>query len=468
MKYNNLKFSSLLTVLLVCLSFSISAQPTADAGKALFKANCAQCHAKNMKTDATGPALGGAQERWGDDEALYSWIRNSGAMIASGHPRAVELWNTWKPANMTAYPNLTDDEIGSLIMYINGMYEGTYGVVAGAAVAADTGAGNEKESNGWLYAVLLGVLGLLAIILTRIINNLDVLAAAKDGREIQKKSLFESLTSKGIVSTLIFGLVIFAGYTTVNNAVSLGRQQGYQPDQPIKFSHATHAGIHKIECQYCHDGARRSKHSVIPAANTCMNCHKAIKVGSNYGTAELTKIYASVGYDPTTNKYLEDYENIPEEEYKAIYTKWIGDEYIKANDLTALDSEAEREVEAQWTALKKSLTNEQKKKVQGPIEWIRIHNLPDHVYFNHAQHVTVGKVECQTCHGAVEEMEVVAQHSPLSMGWCINCHRQTGVQFNDNEYYASYADYHEELKSGARDKVTVADIGGLECQKCHY
>jgi len=163
-----------------------------------------------------------------------------------------------------------------------------------------------------------------------------------------------------------------------------------------------------------------------------------------------------------------NYENIPEEEYKAIYTKWIGDEYIKANDLTALDSEAEREVEAQWTALKKSLTNEQKKKVQGPIEWIRIHNLPDHVYFNHAQHVTVGKVECQTCHGAVEEMEVVAQHSPLSMGWCINCHRQTGVQFNDNEYYASYADYHEELKSGARDKVTVADIGGLECQKCHY
>jgi hypothetical protein len=118
--------------------------------------------------------------------------------------------------------------------------------------------------------------------------------------------------------------------------------------------------------------------------------------------------------------------------------------------------------------LVKSLTNDQKKKVQGPIEWVRVHNLPDHAYFNHAQHVTVGKVECQTCHGEVEKMEVLAQASPLSMGWCINCHRQTEVKFTDNPYYANYVQYHEEMAAGKRSKVTVADIGGLECQKCHY
>ena len=467
MKYNHLKFNSLLAFLLVLFSFSSQAQVTADAGKTLFKNYCAQCHSKNMKTAATGPALGGAQERWGDDEALYAWIRNSQASIAAGQPRAVELWNEYKPTVMTAYPDLTDDEIGSLMAFINETYAGTYGAAANAVAATD-GGNKEKKSNTWLYALLLGVLGFLALVLTRIINNLDVLAAAKDGRDVQRKTIWETLTSKGIVSLLIFGLVIFAGYTTVNNAVSLGRSQGYEPDQPIKFSHETHAGLHKIECQYCHDGARRSKSSVIPAANTCMNCHKAIKVGSKYGTAELTKIFASIGYDPTANKYLENYEDIPDEEYKEIYTKWIADQYVAENELTEIDVEGKTEVIKQWDEIVSSLTNEVKKTVQGPIEWVRIHNLPDHVYFNHAQHVTVGQVECQTCHGQIQEMEKVVQHSPLSMGWCINCHRQTGVKFNDNEYYASYEDYHEELKAGTREKVTVADIGGLECQKCHY
>jgi hypothetical protein len=133
-----------------------------------------------------------------------------------------------------------------------------------------------------------------------------------------------------------------------------------------------------------------------------------------------------------------------------------------------MDRAGEELIEEQWQGIKSSLTNENKKQIQGPIEWVRIHNLPDHVYFNHAQHVSVGEVECQQCHGKVEEMEVVGQYAPLSMGWCINCHRETEVKFADNEYYASYAKYHEELARGDRDKVTVEDIGGLECQKCHY
>jgi hypothetical protein len=107
-------------------------------------------------------------------------------------------------------------------------------------------------------------------------------------------------------------------------------------------------------------------------------------------------------------------------------------------------------------------------KVQGPIEWVRIHNLPDHAYFNHAQHVTVGKVACQNCHGPVQTMDEVHQFSPLSMGWCINCHRKTEVKFADNPYYQSYERMHKQMAKGERDKVTVEEIGGLECQKCHY
>jgi len=316
--------------------------------------------------------------------------------------------------------------------------------------------------------LLFGILGALALILLRVIGNLDQLNAEKEGRPYKRKSLLESITSSGLVSILIFALVILAGYTTVNNAINLGRQQNYEPDQPIAFSHATHAGIHKIECQYCHDGARRSKHAVIPATNTCMNCHAAIKVGSQHGTAELSKIYASAGWNPNTGKYIEGYEEMSQEEIKEIFSKWITDNYKDEKEVDKLDENDMEVIEGQWNNIVTSLTNEQKKAVQGPIEWTRVHNLPDHVYFNHAQHVTAGKIECQTCHGAVEEMEVLKQDAPLSMGWCINCHRQTEVQFADNDYYKDYAKYHEEIQSGERDKVTVADIGGLECQKCHY
>jgi hypothetical protein len=321
-----------------------------------------------------------------------------------------------------------------------------------------------------LYYVLAIALAFLAIVLTRIISNLNVIAAKKDNPDavVEKKSLVQTLTSKGLISFLVFALVVIGGYMTVNTAINLGRQQGYAPDQPIKFSHETHAGINGIDCQYCHDGARRSKHSVIPAANTCMNCHSAIKVGSEYGTAELSKIYASVGFNPSTGTYISNYENMPEDSIQMIFKDWIATNYVVENDLSELDSEGQGVVNRQWKEIKESLTTEVKSEIYGPIPWVRIHNLPDHVYFNHAQHVTVGKIECQQCHGEVEAMKVLQQYSPLSMGWCINCHRQTEVKFQDNEYYQAYERYHDELNSGERAKVTVEDIGGLECQKCHY
>jgi len=199
-----------------------------------------------------------------------------------------------------------------------------------------------------------------------------------------------------------------------------------------------------------------------------MNCHVAVKVGSTYGTQELTKIYASVGWDPSTDSYIENYEELSRSDIERIYKKWIADTYVK--DKGSLDVKGEKLIEDQWEGIVESLTDPAvgDNKVAGPIEWVRIHALPDHVYFNHAQHVTVGKQECQTCHGPVEEMAVLEQYSPLSMGWCINCHRETEVQFVDNEYYDTYKLYHEELATGEREKVTVEDIGGLECQKCHY
>jgi len=468
MKSNHLRRFGFLLVFAFGILFAAQAQVSADAGKTLFKNYCASCHAKDMKSAATGPALAGAQERWADDEALYEWIRNSQAMIASGHPRAVELWNQYKPTVMTAFPDLTDDEIGSLLAFINGTADGSLGPkkeVGGDITASST---VSKSSSNWLYYLLFAGLAVLAFVLARIINSLNKIEALKEGKKYHDKTVMETIFSKGFVSFLVFALVIIGVYFLATNAMHLGRQQGYQPDQPIKFSHATHAGVNKIDCQYCHDGARRSKHSVIPSASTCMNCHRAIKKGSKYGTAEITKIYASIGYNPITNTYIQNYENYPQDSIKGLYTEWISQNYVEDNELAAIDAEGQLFVDNQWSDIVASLTNNVKKQVQGPIEWTRIHNLPDHVYFNHSQHVTVGKLECQTCHGKVEEMEVVEQASPLSMGWCINCHRQTAVQFANNPYYDSYQAFHDEMKAGQIEKVTVADIGGLECQKCHY
>jgi hypothetical protein len=190
-----------------------------------------------------------------------------------------------------------------------------------------------------------------------------------------------------------------------------------------------------------------------------MKCHLAIKTGTLYGTREIAKVFVSIGFNPVTNQYIENYDKMSNEDIKKIFIEWIKAE--NKNDAQI--------AEEQWTNIMTSLTSDIKPNVSGPIPWTRIHNLPDHVYFNHAQHFTVGKIQCQSCHGPIQEMEVVKQFAPLSMGWCVNCHRQTDVKFTENKYYDQYfAKYHEEMKNGTRTGVKVMDIGGLECQKCHY
>lgn len=461
MLHKRLNINLFLLLAFIFLGFNSQAEPTIAEGKSLFKANCASCHAKDMKSKLTGPALGGVEERWAeyDKQDLYDWVRNSQKMIDAGHPRATSLWNEWKPTVMNNFPNLTDEQIDGILLYVNDAYT----KVPDAAVTGVTDGGGSPQggTSTWFYVGLLAMLGMLALILARIISNLSHMADENEGKASGRRpTIVEQLLNPKVIAFVLFALILIGGYTTVNNAIDLGRQRGYEPAQPIKFSHATHAGTQKIDCQYCHDGARRSKHSVIPATNTCMNCHTAVKVGSKYGTGELTKIYASSGWDPIAGVYFDD--NVSAEDKEIVYKKWIADNYKEAKGDDLSEKALKAEIKSQWEGIQGHIGN--------PIEWTKIHNLPDHVYFNHAQHVSVGKVECQTCHGPVEEMEVLQQYAPLSMGWCVNCHRETEVQFADNPYYDSYEAYHTELKDpkSGRTGVTVEDIGGLECQKCHY
>ncbi len=415
---------SIFALAIALLAFNTYAVAAPD-GKAIFQSNCASCH--NPLKDATGPALKGVDARVPSKEWLHNWVHNSSAVIASGDKYANDLYNKWGKTAMTAFPQLSVEEIDAVITYVNSVQPPTTAKATDAATSGDNG--QQKDGNGWLYTVITLILLALAAILWRVNTGLRGVANAKDGVDTPVEiPLYRNKVFIAMACILVF---ILAGYWIVNGAINMGRQQNYQPEQPIFYSHKVHAGINQINCLYCHAGAEKSRQAMVPSPNICMNCHKQINEYTGEaehplytaegkkvnGTEEIQKLYKYAGWDPNKKEYIRD-EN--------------GN--IKAT----------------------------------PIKWTKIHNLPDHVYFNHSQHVKVGKVACQRCHGGIQDMDEVYQFAPLSMGWCINCHRQTQVQFADNNYYSIYEKYHEEIKSGKRSGVTVEDIGGTECQKCHY
>jgi mono/diheme cytochrome c family protein len=378
------------------------------AGDALFKGNCAQCHAVNDKV--VGPALRDVTKRrpisW-----LIPWVKNSSKVVASGDAYAVKLFNEYQKQQMPSFA-LSDKEITSIIAYVDAESAkggpttpgqptaGNDKTTAGADGAAD--AGGAAKYVDILLIVLVVVLIVLVVTLV-IIGNLmrDVLRGRKDldGRDIEVleqrfdwSKLYRSPVLRGIVGT-VFVLVLL--YEGVQQVMAVGLTQGYQPTQPIAFSHKLHAGEHQINCAYCHTSVYKSKSANIPSANICMNCHSQIKTES----PEIKKIYRAI---------------------------------------------------------------ERKQ----PVQWVRIHNLPDLAYFNHSQHTQVGGLECQTCHGPIEKMDVVYQYSALTMGWCINCHRETPLNTKGNGYYDALVKLHDSKNAGA--PFTVSSNGGTECSKCHY
>ena len=410
---------SILALFAVLTVFSGLSKASAQDGKALFQANCASCH--NPIKDATGPALKGMTERSPGVEWLHKWIKNSQGLVQSGDKYANEVFNKWNKIPMTSFPNLTDAEIDAIIKYVEEFQ------APGAGGAAATAAVPEKEADHtWIYVTVTAILAILALVLARV--NRGLRKVANDEKSIPNKKDVPFWRNKVFIAIVGILLFILAGYWIVNGAIEMGRQQNYMPKQPIFYSHKVHAGINQINCQYCHAGVTDSRQAMIPSTNVCMNCHKQISeyTGEQLfdhegnkvdGTAQIQELYKYAGWDPGKKDYIRDEKG-----------------NIKAT----------------------------------PIKWTKIHNLADYVYFNHSQHVNVGKVQCQTCHGPIQEMDEVKQFESLSMGWCVNCHRETKVDFKNNNYYSIFEKYHQEIKEGKRDGVTEAEVGGLECQKCHY
>jgi len=387
--------------------------------------NCASCH--NPLKDATGPALQNIDKSFPDKEWGYKWVHNSSALVAAGDPTAVAIFTKFNKTQMTAFPQLSNEDIDAILKYVD-EFKAPTPIDGGKKVDGEAPA----ESNGWLYTVITLSLLVLVVILWRSNQGLKRIANEKEGIANEKEiPLYRSKLVIAVVAVLLF---IMAGYWLVNGAVNEGRQQNYQPLQPIFYSHKVHAGINQINCLYCHAGAEKSRQAMIPSSNVCMNCHKQI---NSYSGGE--------GADAHILKTAEGKVINGTEQIQMLY-KYAG-----------------------WDPAKKDYIRDEKGNIKAtPIQWVKIHNLPDHVYFNHSQHVKVGQIQCQRCHGSIQEMDEVYQFAPLSMGWCINCHRQTDVKFTDNNYYSIFERYHEELKSGKRTGVTEAELGGTECQKCHY
>jgi mono/diheme cytochrome c family protein len=405
-------------VLFFLIAFSVNTR--AQDGKAIFQAKCAACHA--IDKNLTGPALKGVEERWPAKADLYNWVRNSAALIKAGHPRAVAVYAEYNKIQMPAFPELKDADIDAILVYINTAAAAKAAPAAGPATdGASPASLNAENDNSLVFGILTLILAVIALILLQVNSNLKKLSDEREGHGIEEAVPF--YRNKAYIALAAIVLFMVGGFYVFQGARNLGRSQNYQPVQPIYYSHTVHAGVNQISCLYCHNGAMQGKHANIPSVNVCMNCHMGINEyvkgpklfredGSQVdGTAEIEKLYAYAGWDPAKKQY----------------------------------------------------SGEGK-----PIEWIRIHNLPDHVYFNHAQHVTVGKQNCQTCHGEIQKMGEVKQFADLSMGWCINCHRESKVQFTDNKFYSIYEKFHEDLKNKKIDSVTVEKIGGTECMKCHY
>jgi mono/diheme cytochrome c family protein len=425
----------ILALFLVAFTANVKAQPDAVAGQALFESKCLSCHAIDEKV--VGPALRDVHEKR-TEEWLVKWIRNNEALIKSGDKDAIAIFNDFGGLAMNNFESLSEDDVKNIIEYIATAPVPVIEVLSTLPTGGEVAQHSFYNSTVFWFLIILALLLLGVTLILKKVRDSMKTSLLETQPESVRQTLFNDrikpIVKKVNPTIVILGVLVLLAmgvlgpYFYKYGMDEVGVQKGYAPAQPIEYSHKLHAGDLGIDCKYCHVGAEKGKNATIPSLNTCMNCHKGVQAKKpEYGgkiSPEIQKIYDALDYDASRK---------------------VGEEYGP------------------------NPTN---------IKWVRIHNLPDLAYFNHSQHVKVGGIECQKCHGPVEKMEVVQQWNTLQMGWCIDCHRETGIDAENNDYYEKIhaiakkdiAEYGEESKYWKDGKpfITEAMNGGLECSKCHY
>jgi len=425
----------------------------AAKGEAVFKANCASCHSIDGSIVAA-PSLQGVADRWaGKDALIVKWIQNPNGALATGDAYVKGMVAKYQAQfGMMAAQGVSEAEIKDILAYVKAgptTAVGSTATVNKCLTLDEIKAAKEdgEEGGSFVWFIIVGlILAIVAVSASNISRSLKTALNERQGLPAPAEvTLAKSIRSwiwdnKKFVTVLGFFLVCYFVAVGYKSLMKIGVYDGYTPEQPIWFSHAIHNCQNEIDCQYCHSSAAKSKHAGIPSVNVCMNCHKGIKKGAVYGTKEINKIYEAIGFDPDSAKYIENYE-------------------------------------------------------QKPIQWNKVHNLPDHVYFSHQQHVTVGKIDCKQCHGPVNQYtvghvatseEINAQEDveglikldkpTLTMGWCLECHNKAGIDKASSAYYEEMHKRYEASELGQRtlreimedSTSTVREFGGWECGKCHY
>ena len=421
MKARFLKRIRLWSCAIILSTFSLANAQDAGKGYELFEANCTACHQIDGKL--IGPELRNVEKRVQEQaglgkEWLHAWIKDNKALRASGDAYANKIFAEYNNTEMLAFPNLSDGDIDNILAYTadpdggkKAFDDAKAAKKKEAAAAKAAAAGNGGGAGTGVIAVGFVVLAALLLWILVRVNALVKATATDDLDSKEEKAAFSFANFfqkyQKVGGVLIAVLAFFALYNVYWGLMGIGVDKGYEPEQPIYFSHKVHAGVQGIDCQYCHSSAKYGKVSGIPSPNVCMNCHKTIKeykgdyfeeelitsgkfadeeAVKNFYTGEIQKMYKAIGWNPETNKY---------------------------------DGP------------------------QKPIEWVRIHNMPDFVFFSHAQHVVAGEKAikkaikdgtipnakelnigsgdqvCFACHGRVDEMNEVKMANDFTMGWCI-------------------------------------------------
>jgi mono/diheme cytochrome c family protein len=400
----------LLIVFVLALSFTshaqeISSEPAAiSAGESLFNANCKACHRVNQKL--VGPPLAGVYDRVPSIDWIKKFVKNSSAVIASGDDYAVKLYNEYNKTQMTAFSSFKDEDIMNILAYVKAE-AGKSQAKVGPTPPEDPNHKDPGVPTEYLNIILIGMVIILALLLT----ILGFLVSALK-RFLDQKDLSEE--DREVVNSPITTGSIFKSGGFIFIVVFLVTALGFKAIIGALFSIGVQKGYAPVQPIAFSHKIHAGQYEI-----DCKYCHTGVMKGKS--------------------------ATIP-----SVNICWNCHNQIREGTNTGTGEIAK--------IVKAIETNT-------PIEWVRIHNLPDLAYFNHAQHVNVGGQECQTCHGPVETMDVVKQHSLLTMGWCIDCHRKTDVNSKGNQYYDNLVELHAKSKKGA---MKVEDIGGLECAKCHY
>jgi cytochrome c2 len=348
-----------------------------------------------------GPGLKGISERRPIDW-IIKWVHNPQAVIASGDKYANDLYTKFNKAAMTPYPNFSDDQIKGIVAYIDASNAAPAAPAAGAAPAEGAAAPAAQSTGGMMEGLLVGLLVIMVLVLVALLSIVNTLSKLSGVEGQEEAPLLKRIQEN-------------AKSLAANSAVKTGvivliLLFGGKATIDAAYGVGIHQG-------YAPEQPIKFSHKLHAGQYqiNCNYCHTGVYEGKG----------ANV---PSANICMNCHNAIKREspEIQKIY---------------------------------RAIENEE------PIQWVRVHNLPDLAYFNHSQHTNVGGLECKNCHGEIEKMEVVEQRSTLTMGWCIDCHRQTDVNSKGNAYYDKLVEIHNKE---SKTPLKVQNIGGLECSKCHY